>query len=60
MGQVQGHSIKKIFPYKWKLRHSLDYIAPAWEKFEAVYTSTEAHVLDHQGKLNNSKILLSH
>lgn len=53
-------SIKKIFPYKWKLKHSLDYIAPALEKSVIVYISTEAYILDHLGKLNNYEIPLSH
>ena len=49
-----------IFPYKWKLKHSLDYIAPASEKCVIVYFSTEAYILDHLGKLNNYEIPLSH
>lgn len=60
MSQVQGHSIKNILTNKWKLQHSLDYVAPAWNKFEVFCISTEAYILDHLGKLNNSKSPLSH
>lgn len=33
---------------------------PAWEKCEVAYIPIEAYILDHLGKLNNSKIPLRH